>query len=39
DIDPSLIIYVENWCNTLPRKILEYRSPNDAFHEELRNIA
>lgn len=39
DIDPSLIIYVENWCNTLPRKILEYRSPNDAFNEELRNVA
>ncbi|GGK28624.1 IS30 family transposase [Caldalkalibacillus thermarum] len=39
DIDPSLIIYVENWCNTLPRKILAYRSPNNAFNEELRNLA
>lgn len=39
DIDKSLITYVENWCNTLPRKILGYRSPNEAFLEELKLIA
>ncbi|MGG1877267.1 IS30 family transposase [Paenibacillus cisolokensis] len=39
DIDQSLITYVENWCNTLPRKILGYRSPIDVFREELKAIA
>lgn len=39
EIDESLIAYVENWCNTLPRKILSYRSPNEAFHEEFKSIA
>ncbi|WP_027416716.1 IS30 family transposase [Aneurinibacillus terranovensis] len=38
DIDESLIAYVENWCNTLPRKILGYRSPNDLYHEELKSV-
>jgi len=31
DIDPSVIAYVENWCNTLPRKILGYRSPSEVY--------
>jgi IS30 family transposase len=39
DIDETLIAYVENWCNTLPRKILGYRSPDDVYHEELKTIA
>jgi IS30 family transposase len=39
DIDESLIAYVENWCNTLPRKILGYRSPNEVYHEELKSVA
>jgi len=38
DIDETLIAYVENWCNTLPRKILGYRSPSDAYQEELKSI-
>lgn len=36
DIDDTLISYVENWCNTLPRKILGYKAPNDLFLEEMR---
>jgi IS30 family transposase len=39
DIDESVIAYVENWCNTLPRKLLGYRSPNDVYHEELKSLA
>lgn len=39
DIDEKLIAYVENWCNTLPRKILGYRSPNDVYLEELKVVA
>lgn len=39
DIDETLIAYVENWCNTLPRKILGYRSPNDVYYEELKSVA
>lgn len=39
DIDDSLITYVENWCNSLPRKILGYKTPNDVFLEELKKIA
>lgn len=38
DIQDSLIAYVENWCNTLPRKLLGYRSTSDVFHEELKAI-
>jgi IS30 family transposase len=39
DLDDTLIVYVENWCNTLPRKILGYQSPNDRYEQELINIA
>lgn len=39
DIDETLIQYVENWCNTLPRKILGYKTPNDLFKIELQRIA
>jgi IS30 family transposase len=33
------ILYVENWCNRLPRKILAYRTPEECFLEEISNIA
>lgn len=39
DIDEKQIAYVENWCNTLPRKILGYRSPQKVFLDELIQIA
>lgn len=39
DLDHTLIAYVENWCNTLPRKILGYHSPNSRYEEEMANIA
>lgn len=39
DLDDTLISYVENWCNTLPRKILGYHSPNDRYEEEMANVA
>lgn len=39
DIDEDLIAYVEHWCNTLPRKILGYKTPNDLFFKELQNVA
>ena len=29
------IAFVEDWCNTLPRKILNYRTPEEAFEEQL----
>lgn len=38
DIDDKLISYVENWCNTLPRKILGYKTPNDLFIQEIQGI-
>jgi IS30 family transposase len=39
DINSDFINYVQNWCNTLPRKILGYRTPRDRFLEEVKNIA
>ncbi|SFQ11015.1 Transposase and inactivated derivatives, IS30 family [Salibacterium halotolerans] len=38
DLDDTVIAYVENWCNTLPRKILGYQSPNDRFEQALASI-
>ena len=32
------IARVENWCNTLPRKILGYLTPDEAFENHIRNI-
>lgn len=32
------ILWVENWCNTLPRKLLNYRTPDEVFKDELDNI-
>lgn len=39
EIDGILIAYVENWCNTLPRKILGYRTPSELYQEELKSVA
>uniref|UniRef100_UPI000B027FA3 IS30 family transposase n=1 Tax=Bacillus smithii TaxID=1479 RepID=UPI000B027FA3 len=33
------ITYVENWCNHLPRKILNYRTPEECFQIELAGLA
>ncbi|SFL59885.1 IS30 family transposase, partial [Salibacterium qingdaonense] len=38
DLDDTVIAYVENWCNTLPRKILGYQSPNDRFEQGLASV-
>jgi IS30 family transposase len=38
DLAPSVIQRVQNWCNQLPRKILNYRTPQEYFTEELLNI-
>jgi IS30 family transposase len=33
------ISYAESWCNQLPRRILEYRTPDECFLEELSLLA
>jgi IS30 family transposase len=32
------ILKVQSWCNTLPRKILNYLTPDEAFEDELYGI-
>ena len=32
------IAYMADWANTLPRKILGYRTPDELFEEELDRI-
>ena len=32
------IAFVEDWCNTLPRKLLNYRTPEELFENELDTI-
>ena len=32
------IARIQNWCNTLPRKILGYLTPDEAFEDQLREI-
>ncbi|MFR4582798.1 IS30 family transposase [Clostridium cadaveris] len=32
------IAFVEDWCNTLPRKILNYQTPEERFEEQLDSI-
>jgi IS30 family transposase len=32
------IAQIETWCNSLPRKLLGYRTPDDLFEEELDRI-
>lgn len=29
------IAFIEDWCNTLPRKLLNYRTPEELFEDEL----
>lgn len=35
NLDETLVAYVENWCNTLPRKLLGYRTSEDLFRWEM----
>ena len=35
DFDIGYIADIEVWCNSLPRKILNYRTPNEVFEDEL----
>ena len=35
DFSVAFIAHVENWCNTLPRKILNYKSPEELFEDHL----
>ena len=32
------IIKVQNWCNSLPRKILNYLTPDQAFEDKIREL-
>ena len=32
------IINIETWCNSLPRKILAYHTPDEIFERELDHI-
>lgn len=32
------IAFVEDWCNTLPRKILNYQTPEECFEQQLDSI-
>lgn len=34
DIPPESIERIQNWCNQLPRKILNYKTPAERFEEE-----
>ena len=34
----ELISDIETWCNSLPRKILDYRTPDEIFEKELDKI-
>lgn len=38
DYSIEAISKIQLWCNTLPRKILNYLTPDEAFEDELRNI-
>ncbi len=35
DYDVDYIFQIEHWCNTLPRKILNYNTPDNMFEKEL----
>ena len=39
DIDIETIKKVENWCNTLPRKILNYSTTENEFKIEIKKLA
>lgn len=32
------IVQIEIWCNSLPRKLLGYHTPDDLFEDELNRI-
>ena len=34
----EFISFIEDWCNDLPRKILNYRTPSELFEDELDKI-
>lgn len=38
DVSLDMISKVQVWCNTLPRKILGYQTPDEAFEDSIRNI-
>ena len=38
DFDADYISSIEMWCNSLPRKILNYRTPDEVFEDELDRI-
>ena len=38
DYTPRQIADIETWCNSLPRKILSYRTPDEVFEDELDRI-
>jgi IS30 family transposase len=38
DCSIDTIAFVEDWCNTLPRKILGYRTPEELFENEMDQI-
>lgn len=38
DCSIDTIAFIEDWCNTLPRKILGYRTPEELFEAELDRI-
>lgn len=35
DHSAEAIAFIEDWCNTLPRKILGYRTPEELFEKQL----
>jgi len=37
-LSTQAIADVETWCNSLPRKLLNYRTPDEIFEEELDKI-
>lgn len=38
DFGVDYISGIEMWCNSLPRKILNYRTPDEVFEDELDRI-
>lgn len=38
DYSLEAIRHVQNWCNTLPRKILGYLTPDEAFEDQLAKL-
>ena len=34
-LDVEKVAEIENWCNTYPRKILDYRTPEECLSAEL----